>query len=307
MNLTKLHRRLPLIRRPFDVLATALTEIAALKAQLAATESAQAALDAALGENAALTAALADSARKNQASRAQVQPSTDRTKDLKRVYVAHVERLKASAPLDEAMRNAVGGLFDHVGSIEVAICRHYGLKPDGCLIDVGCGSGRLAHPLSRYLQGRYAGFDVVDELVAYARETVNRPDWRFAAIDHIGIPEQDGSADMVCFFSVLTHLLHEQSFWYLEEARRVLKPGGKIVCSFLEFGEAGHWPIFLSTLGHAKEAQTVDPLNVFIERNALHVWAEHLGLAVEEIRGAGDVIVPEGALGQSLCVLRQPA
>ncbi len=235
-----------------------------------------------------------------------MQISSDRTKDLKRVYVAHVERMKASAPLDAAMRNSVGGMFDQVGSIEVALCRHYGLQPDGFLIDVGCGSGRLAYPMSRYLHGRYAGFDVVDELVAYARKTVNRSDWRFEAIDHIGIPEQDGSADMVCFFSVLTHLLHEQSFWYLEEAKRVVKPGGKIVSSFLQFGEAGHWPIFLGTLQHARGDHVVEPLNVFIEADTFHVWAEHLGLEVEDVRRGDDAIVGEGALGQSLCVLRRP-
>ena len=305
MNLTKLHRRIPFIRRPFDVLAIALSENAALKAQLAALKKGQDALDVALAENASLRASLADSVQQNQALRAQIQPSPDRTQDLKRVYVAHVERLKASAPLDDAMKNSVGGMFDQVGSIEVAICRRYGLKPDGVLIDVGCGSGRLSQPLSTYLQGRYAGFDVVDELVAYARDIVGRPDWTFATVDHIGIPEPDGSADMVCFFSVLTHLLHEQNVWYLE-AKRVLRPGGKIVCSFLEFGEPGHWPIFLDTLAHAKQAHVVDPLNVFIERNALQVWAGHLGLDVEEIHGSGDVIVPEGALGQSICVLSVP-
>ena len=110
---------------------------------------------------------------------------------------------------------------------------------------------------------------------------------------------------MVCFFSVLTHLLHEQSFWYLEEAKRVLKPGGKVVVSFLEFSEVGHWSVFLDTLRHAKEAHVVDPLNVFIERSAFHVWAEHLGLEVEDVRGGNDVIVPEGAIGQSICVLRR--
>ena len=43
------------------------------------------------------------------------------------------------------------------------------------------------------------------------------------------IPAPDGEADMVCFFSVLTHLLHEESYVYLQDARRVLKPTGKLV------------------------------------------------------------------------------
>jgi len=115
----------------------------------------------------------------------------------------------------------------------------------------------------------------------------------------------DGAADMVCFFSVLTHLLHEQGYWYLEEAKRVLKPGGRIVFSFLEFTEPGHWPVFLDTLSGTKGRQYF-PLNVFIDRDALPVWAQHLGLELIEIRGAAEVITPEGNLGQALCVLRKP-
>lgn len=110
---------------------------------------------------------------------------------------------------------------------------------------------------------------------------------------------------MVCFFSVLTHLLHEQSYWYLDEAKRVLRPGGKILFSFLEFRHPGHWPIFESTL-HGARTSRMHPLNVFIDREAIHVWAEHLGLTIEDLRDASDPVVPQGALGQSICVMRVP-
>ena len=251
----QLHRRIPLIRRPFyqrDALAAA---NATLKASLEKTEQER---DACRDERNALRDernAFRDERnafRDERDELARRATSVIKTIDLKRAYVQLVDRIKAIAPLDDAMKNAVGGSFDFIGKVEVAILRHYGLRPDGFLVDVGCGSGRLARPLSAYLLGKYAGFDVVDDLVEYARLTVNRPDWGFEVIDHIAIPEPDGCADMVCFFSVLTHLLHEHSYWYLEEARRVLKPGGKIVVSFLEFAERAHWPVFRDTVAGAK-------------------------------------------------------
>lgn len=225
--------------------------------------------------------------------------------DLKAVNVRFVETVKDRMAHDEAMEHAIGGGFEQIGAIELGILKHYGLPADGHLVDVGCGSGRLARPLAAYLNGTYLGIDLVPDLVAHARRIAARPDWRFEVIDHIAIPEADGRADMVCFFSVLTHLLHEQSFWYLEEARRVLKPGGKVVFSFLEFAEPGHMPIFWSTLAAAK-AQVVAPMNVFIERNAIHRWADALGMELLEIRGGGEAVCAEGNLGQALAVLRKP-
>ena len=232
-------------------------------------------------------------------------PAFDQTRDLKAAYVAHVDQLKEAMPHDAAMEHAIGAGFDQIGPILVALLRHSGLKPDDHLVDVGCGSGRLAKPLAAYLTGTYLGVDLVPDLVDHARRIAARPDWRFEVIDHIEIPEADGKADMICFFSVLTHLLHEQSFWYLQEARRVLRPGGRIVFSFLEFREPAHIAIFWQTLRAAK-SRTPSPMNVFVERNAIQVWANALGLEVEAFHSGSEAVVPEGSLGQSLCVLRKP-
>ena len=230
----------------------------------------------------------------------------ERKDNLKKAYEQWVSRWKGERPLDQAMHLAVGGEFETVGAIECDIVKHFGLASTGYLIDVGCGSGRLAKPLSAYLRGRYLGIDVVADLVDYARRVTDRPDWRFTVVDHIGIPEQDGQADMVSFFSVLTHLLHEQGYWYLEEARRVLRPGGRIVFSFLEFAEPGHWAVFDATL-HNERQRIETPLNVFIERSAIAVWAEHLNMQVDYIVGGSEAISEAGPLGQSVCVLSSRA
>lgn len=228
--------------------------------------------------------------------------------ELKRVNEDFVRDLKTKSGQSEseALKNAIGGDFDMMGRMHVSILKHYGLKPDGFLIDVGCGAGRTAQPISRYLTGRYLGIDVVADLVEHARKVAGRPDWRFEVIKHIGIPEEDGVADMVCLFSVFTHLLHEQTYWYLEEIKRVLKPGGRVVFSFLEFRDLGHWSIFQDSLNNEKARSRV-PLNVFMDREGIEVFARNLGLRVVEIRNGSDVVAPEGAIGQSLCCLEKPA
>ena len=240
--------------------------------------------------------------------------------DFRSTYVSHVHGLEESHGHAEAMELAVGGEFEGIGLLELEILKHFGLRADDYLIDAGCGSGRLARPLSGYLTGRYLGIDVVPALLGHARQIVNRPDWRFEVAPGLTIPEVADAADMVCFFSVFTHLLHEHSYLYLRDARRVLKPGGRIVFSFLDFTMPEHWAVFEGNL--ADVGVNAQHLNAFISKDAIAVWANRLEMELETIRDANDPFIPlsvpirfgdgrtmvgRGTLGQSVCVLRKRA
>ena len=236
--------------------------------------------------------------------------------DFHQTYPRFVTSLIRRYQLKDAMEMAVGGEFEAIGTLERDLLVQYGLKKDGYLIDVGCGSGRLAKPLSQYHTGKYLGIDVVPELVAYARNLVNRPDWRFEAARGLSIPEEDGKADVVCFFSVFTHLLHAQTYTYLKDAKRVLKPEGRIIFSFLEYTVQDHWNVFELSLADVHGNR--NPLHMFISRDAIEAWASHLGLKIVTIQEGdkphielshpvtfknGSVVKDKAALGQSVCVL----
>ncbi len=233
-------------------------------------------------------------------------------------YGDFVKGLRERFDHDEAMASAAGDNFDAFGLLEKEFLITSGLPPDGYLIDVGCGSGRLTKPLSRCHAGKYLGVDIVPVLVNHAKEIAGRKDWEFkVGGEDFTIPESDTVADMVCFFSVFTHLLHEQSFLYLKDAKRVLKSGGKIAFSFLEFRVEGHWNIFRETVDNIEGVL----LNQFIDRDGIRFWASELGLVVESISDGdkphfeisrpikmaeGHVMEGQGCLGQSDCVLIKP-
>jgi len=240
--------------------------------------------------------------------------------DFEKAHRSQFRNLRGVHTLQETAEMFVGGEFVSVGTLLRDTLIHYGLKPNHYLIDVGCGSGRLAKPLSQYLKGKYLGIDVVPELVDYARTLVAKQDWRFEVAKGLTIPEQDRQADIVCFFSVLTHLLHEESYLYLLEAKRVLKPGGKIVASFLDFKIDAHWSVFEDNLKDVGIGEK--PLNVFMSADLMQKWAKHLDLEVEAIKdgdekhillsqpitfSSGETVEGTSAFGQSLCVLvRKP-
>jgi SAM-dependent methyltransferase len=234
--------------------------------------------------------------------------------DSARTYRELTERLLSQHPEETAMSLAVGGQFHSFGVLMRQVLMDAGLRSSDYLIDVGCGSGRLSHTLAIE---RYLGTDVVPDLLAYARSLCTNPAWRFALVNDISIPEADGAADMVCLFSVFTHLLHEDSYRYLLEAHRVLKPGGTVVFSFLEFRVHCTWTVF-SGMVDARCQGAGHPHNQFIGRDAIECWASHAGFRIDAFFDGdvphivvsepltsddGRVIEGKASFGQSVCVL----
>lgn len=128
-----------------------------------------------------------------------------------------------------------------------------GLKPEHRVLDVGCGIGRMAVPLTGYLTdgGEYHGFDIVKRGVEWcqANVTPRYPNFHFLHSDvrnkfynPSGVYEAssyrfrygDASFDFVFLTSVFTHMFPADMDNYTREISRVLKPGGTcLVTMFL--------------------------------------------------------------------------
>jgi ubiquinone/menaquinone biosynthesis C-methylase UbiE len=186
-----------------------------------------------------------------------------------------------------------------MGAYERAFLFLIGLKSSDYLIDVGCGSGRLSFALRDIPSLRYLGTDVVPELIEYAAAKCARRDWQFHVVEGLAIPEQNNQADMIAFFSLFTHLRPRESFNYLYDAKRVVKPGGKIVVSYLDRTisrhrlAAGDW---ISQLGN--RIRGFGTRNILLDRGDLNRWGRHLGLECHFHN-------PQ-TIGQSVCVYQKP-
>jgi 2-polyprenyl-3-methyl-5-hydroxy-6-metoxy-1,4-benzoquinol methylase len=219
-------------------------------------------------------------------------------------YEKLVKDLTQQFPLDEAMSRAVGGLFELMGSIETGILLHAGLRDGMRLVDLGCGSGRLASVVGSHAKISYLGIDVVEDLVQYAR-TKSPCDYEFTVHRELTFPCENQSVDMVCAFSVFTHLYLTEVYAYIRDAARVLRPNGVLVFSFLELTQPAHWQIFQQTLA-AERAGTLPHLNTFIERPAIEEFAKRAGYRLERFIGATEPVWQGHCLGQSTAILVLP-
>jgi ubiquinone/menaquinone biosynthesis C-methylase UbiE len=233
-------------------------------------------------------------------------------------YKALLAALVAAHGREKAMEGIVGGQYNEIGILESSALLTLGLRSDDCLVDVGCGSGRLAFALRNFLKGKFIGTDILDDALIYAREKAGRADWEYLETFGPVIPIPDRQADIVSFFSVFTHLLDEDIFRFLVEAKRVTKSGGKIVFSYLDFEVASHWAVFENTLADSNPNRV---LNKFISKAAIVRWAKALSLEIERlydgseswIRLSEDIRYSDGRLasgvaefGQSVGVFRVP-
>ena len=126
-----------------------------------------------------------------------------------------------------------------------------GLRPEMRVLDVGCGIGRMAAPLTSYLSasGSYEGFDIMAMGIDWCARNISTrfPNFRFQhariynkmydagaqcrAADYV-FPYRDSEFDYVFLTSVFTHMLKEDVAQYLSQIVRVLKPGGTCLSTY---------------------------------------------------------------------------
>ena len=126
-----------------------------------------------------------------------------------------------------------------------------GLKPTDSVLDVGCGIGRMAVPLTRYLaEGvRYEGIDIVPKGIKWCNKKITPvyPNFKFQLADiynklynpkgkfkssEYRFPYADNSFDFIFLTSVFTHMLPADLENYLSEISRVIKKDGRCLITY---------------------------------------------------------------------------
>ena len=226
-------------------------------------------------------------------------------------YLAARRRDPTLAPLPPRHLAFVGaGDYEATGQQFLGFFRELGgLDSDDRVLDLGCGVGRMAMPLTGYLEGgSYAGFDVGRGMVRWCQRNISSrwPNFEFAwapvhngkynpfgdvAAAEFRFPYEDASFDFAFATSLFTHLLREETRHYLAETARVLKPGATCLLTFflltpdaeraIERGEA-----MLDFAHPIPGGRTADPAQpeaaTAFPADEVRAWCEEVGLRVRE-------------------------
>jgi SAM-dependent methyltransferase len=184
-----------------------------------------------------------------------------------------------------------------------------GLRPTDRVLDIGCGVGRVALPLSRYLtaEATYDGFDVVRSAIRWCERNITsrHPNFRFHHVkvanseyrargvpaSEFRFPFADRSFDFAFATSLFTHLTADEMRQYLAETARVLVPGGRLLTTFFLLNDASLAALcsrdvynFPYAVGPMRLLDVVNPgVAVAIDEPALLKMVEDAGLTVERV------------------------
>ena len=131
--------------------------------------------------------------------------------------------------------------------------RWVGLEAGHTVLEIGCGIGRDAIPLTEILtEGRYVGIDIIKRSIDWCKDNIARTNPHFGFYHYdvkdqlhnpggtikttdIRIPLTAKSVDRVVLFSVFTHMFQADIEHYLREFKRVLKPSGLVYATTFLF------------------------------------------------------------------------
>jgi SAM-dependent methyltransferase len=116
------------------------------------------------------------------------------------------------------------------------ICQ--GLKPEHRLLDIGCGTGRLARKVVPYLdRERYFGVDIAEAAVITATELSLDEGWGGKRptfwIGEIPAPPAAPPMDMLWSFSVFIHLPQDIMESVMRRAAAVMHPGSRFYWAYV--------------------------------------------------------------------------
>jgi SAM-dependent methyltransferase len=172
-------------------------------------------------------------------------------------YFSFVQR-NAFIPEPPKDRMFVGdGQFREIGcAIVKALIKTVGLRQKSALLDIGSGIGRVALPLTQWLDstGRYVGIEIVAEGVSWCIENISAkyPNFRFIHADirndyynptgqgtsaNFQLPGNPESFDVAVFASVFTHLDSADADAWLNHVSKALRPAGRVWSTWFSMDE----------------------------------------------------------------------
>jgi len=142
-------------------------------------------------------------------------------------------------------------------------------------LDIACGPGTFIGTIDGDVDS--TGLDVAAPQIAYARAAYASDRKRFDVVSPGDFPYGDGAFDVATCIELLEHLTASDGGDLLSEARRVIRPGGRLLLTTPDYG--GAWPLLEMVLNRLGDVSYEDQHITHYTRSSLHQLLEQAGYA----------------------------
>jgi ubiquinone/menaquinone biosynthesis C-methylase UbiE len=176
--------------------------------------------------------------------------------------------------------------LDETAEITIRMLREsIGLSPWDVVLEIGCGVGRVGKPLSRQCL-HWFGADISGMMLKHAAQRLRGlPNVTLVELATVGLGEfPDAVFDVVYCTVVFMHLFEWDRYRYVQEAHRVLRPGGRCYFDNMAVDTELGWQMFLAGAQYPIERRPAH-LSMISSRDELRTYlvkAGFLDVAVHE-------------------------
>jgi SAM-dependent methyltransferase len=215
--------------------------------------------------------------------------SSDLTMSNRSNYKATWQELSKS--VDDAKRFVAGTEdekhFEVTGLHTVDILsRFVGIKPTDTVLEIGCGVGRVGKVLAPRCK-EWIGTDISGNMLEHARRRLEGlGNVRFVELSGQALKEiRDASVDLVYCTVVFMHLFEWDRYRYVQDAHRVLRPGGRGFFDNVDIASGHGWKVFTDAVvldpakrpAHLAMTSSGDELSTYARRAGfqdvqIHRW-----------------------------------
>jgi len=169
--------------------------------------------------------------------------------DLRRRQYAQAWDLLASSR-EEAYAAASGqrdeaGLRHSAGNAVRNLVDLVSVNQKDDVLEIGCGVGRIGRELAPFCS-TWTGADTSSNMLGYASDRLGSiGNVRLVQLHAVGLPEFEASSfDVVYMTNMLMHLDEMDRWYYVQEAYRILRAGGRIFIDNIGLESDAGWSMF---------------------------------------------------------------